>query len=75
MLQVPPAALLSVIQKGLEYTEAEINVGADGEKFSKFFGCFCGLTIIYIYIKNLTIFRQRTKNDRKVESPSQPESH
>lgn len=70
MLQVPPAALLSVIQKGLEYTEAEINVGADGEKF---FGCFCGLTIIYI--KNLTIFRQRTTNDRKVESPSQPESH
>jgi transducin (beta)-like 1 len=28
---VPPAALLSIIQKGLQYTEAEISVGEDGE--------------------------------------------
>ncbi|KAG5674924.1 hypothetical protein PVAND_004869 [Polypedilum vanderplanki] len=27
---VPPAALLSIIQKGLQYTEAEISVGEDG---------------------------------------------
>lgn len=30
---VPPAALLSIIQKGLQYTEAEISVGEDGETF------------------------------------------
>lgn len=29
--QVPPAALLAIIQKGLEFTEAEITVGEDGE--------------------------------------------
>ncbi|WAR27659.1 TB1RB-like protein [Mya arenaria] len=27
---VPPAALLSIIQKGLQYTEAEISIGEDG---------------------------------------------
>lgn len=27
---VPPAALLSILQKGLQYTEAEISVGEDG---------------------------------------------
>jgi transducin (beta)-like 1 len=27
---VPPAALLSIIQKGLQYTEAEISIGDDG---------------------------------------------
>lgn len=27
---VPPAALLSVLQKGLQYTEAEISIGEDG---------------------------------------------
>lgn len=29
---VPPAALLSIIQKGLQYTEAEISVGEDGKR-------------------------------------------
>jgi transducin (beta)-like 1 len=29
---VPPAALLSIIQKGLQYTEAEISVGDDGSE-------------------------------------------
>lgn len=32
---VPPAALLSIIQKGLQYTEAEISVGEDGELTSR----------------------------------------
>ena len=27
---MPPAALLSIIQKGLQYTEAEISIGDDG---------------------------------------------
>jgi transducin (beta)-like 1 len=27
---VPPAALLSILQKGLQYTEAEISIGEDG---------------------------------------------
>jgi len=27
---VPPAALLSIIQKGLQYTEAEVSIGDDG---------------------------------------------
>ncbi|EFX69348.1 hypothetical protein DAPPUDRAFT_329212 [Daphnia pulex] len=29
---VPPAALLSIIQKGLQFTEAEICVGDDGSE-------------------------------------------
>uniref|UniRef100_A0A6M2DMM1 Putative u4/u6 small nuclear ribonucleoprotein prp4 n=1 Tax=Xenopsylla cheopis TaxID=163159 RepID=A0A6M2DMM1_XENCH len=29
---VPPAALLSILQKGLQYTEAEISVGEDGSE-------------------------------------------
>ncbi|CAG7667495.1 unnamed protein product [Allacma fusca] len=29
---VPPAALLSIIQKGLQYTEAEISIGDDGSE-------------------------------------------
>ncbi len=29
---VPPAALLSIIQKGLQYTEAEISIGEDGSE-------------------------------------------
>lgn len=29
---VPPAALLSIIQKGLQYTEAEVSIGADGDR-------------------------------------------
>lgn len=31
---VPPAALLSIIQKGLQYTEAEVSIGADGDRAS-----------------------------------------
>lgn len=27
---VPPAALLTILQKGLQYTEAEISIGEDG---------------------------------------------
>lgn len=27
---VPPAALLSILQKGVQYTEAEISIGEDG---------------------------------------------
>jgi transducin (beta)-like 1 len=34
---VPPAALLSIIQKGLQYTEAEISVGEDGKIISNIF--------------------------------------
>lgn len=29
---MPPAALLSIIQKGLQYTEAEISIGEDGSE-------------------------------------------
>ena len=33
---VPPAALISIIQKGLQYTEAEISLSEDGtERFSE----------------------------------------
>jgi hypothetical protein len=30
---VPPAALLNILQKGLQYTEAEITIGEDGNNF------------------------------------------
>jgi len=36
---VPPAALLSILQKGLQYTEAEISIG---EVIFKGFDFFCG---------------------------------
>lgn len=32
---VPPAALLSIIQKGLQYTEAEISIGEVGRSVSQ----------------------------------------
>lgn len=28
---MPPAALLTILQKGLQYTEAEISIGEDGK--------------------------------------------
>lgn len=31
---VPPAALLTILQKGLQYTEAEISIGDDGKQFN-----------------------------------------
>lgn len=34
---VPPAALLTILQKGLQYTEAEISIGDDGEWFKSTF--------------------------------------
>lgn len=42
---VPPAALLSIIQKGLQYTEAEISVGEDGS-----FDCYYLLLSKFFYI-------------------------
>lgn len=35
---VPPAALLTILQKGLQYTEAEISIGEDGKIFLFFLG-------------------------------------
>lgn len=32
---VPPAALLNIIMKGLQYTEAEISIGEDGAQAKK----------------------------------------
>lgn len=34
---VPPAALLTILQKGLQYTEAEVCIGDDGELTDFFF--------------------------------------
>lgn len=35
---VPPAALLTILQKGLQYTEAEISIGEDGKlKYSNIY--------------------------------------
>lgn len=58
---VPPAALLSIIQKGLQYTEAEISVGEDGKSLY--------IVILYKLLLLLkSIFRYRNKNCGKAKS-------
>lgn len=44
---VPPAALLTVLQKGLQYTEAEISIGEDGTLIV-LYRWRCNITIIFV---------------------------
>ncbi|KAK2721851.1 F-box-like/WD repeat-containing protein TBL1X [Artemia franciscana] len=51
---VPPAALISIIQKGLQYTEAEISLSEDGtERFSE------GLSLIDAVMPDVVANRQQ----------------
>lgn len=56
---VPPAALLSIIQKGLQYTEAEISVGEDGKNLPNITQGMNSQTFLR--------FRNRAKNCREAE--------
>jgi hypothetical protein len=53
---VPPAALLSIIQKGLQYTEAEISVGEDGLSLN------IHLILYHFLSKMFSFYRYRDKN-------------
>lgn len=52
---MPPAALLTILQKGLQYTEAEISIGEDGEFNKKQqFTCFkkVKIDLKYLFLMN-----------------------
>lgn len=46
---VPPAALLNILQKGLQYTEAEITLGEDGKSV------FFITHMVYVLMNNVYI--------------------
>ncbi len=54
---VPPAALLSIIQKGLQFTEAEISIGEDGTERN-----IESLSLIDAVMPDVVITRQRDFN-------------
>ncbi|XP_054157939.1 F-box-like/WD repeat-containing protein TBL1X [Oppia nitens] len=58
---VPPAALLSIIQKGLQFTEAEISIGEDGVERQ-----IDSLSLIDAVMPDVVITRQRELNSRAV---------
>ena len=57
---VPPAALISIIQKGLQYTEAEVTVGEDGME-----RLFDSLTLIDAVMPDIVAVRQSQQNQQK----------
>ncbi|XP_063986941.1 F-box-like/WD repeat-containing protein TBL1XR1 isoform X2 [Diachasmimorpha longicaudata] len=58
---VPPAALLSVIQKGLQYTEAEISIGEDGSEQRM----IESLSLIDAVMPDVVASRQNQQNQAK----------
>lgn len=66
---VPPAALLSILQKGLQYTEAEISIGDDGTEHRM----VESLSLIDAVMPDVVATRQNQINQQKqqVKSESQ----
>nr|CAD7431881.1 unnamed protein product [Timema monikensis] len=58
---VPPAALLSIIQKGLQYTEAEISIGEDGAEQR----LVESLSLIDAVMPDVVASRQNQQNQQK----------
>lgn len=58
---VPPAALLSVLQKGLQYTEAEISIGEDGTEHRM----VESLSLIDAVMPDVVASRQNQQNQAK----------
>jgi len=58
---VPPAALLSIIQKGLQYTEAEIMIGEDGTEHRM----VESLSLIDAVMPDIVATRQNQINQQK----------
>jgi transducin (beta)-like 1 len=61
---VPPAALLSIIQKGLQYTEAEISIGEDGsERMIESLSLIDAVMPDVVASRQKEADRQKSKND------------
>lgn len=58
---MPPAALLSIIQKGLQYTEAEIMIGEDGTEHRM----VESLSLIDAVMPDIVATRQNQINQQK----------
>lgn len=58
---VPPAALLCILQKGLQYTEAEISIGEDGTEQRM----VESLTLIDAVMPDVVASRQNQQNQQK----------
>ncbi|XP_048514566.1 F-box-like/WD repeat-containing protein TBL1XR1 isoform X2 [Athalia rosae] len=58
---VPPAALLSILQKGLQYTEAEISIGGDGTEQRM----VESLSLIDAVMPDVVASRQNQQNQQK----------
>lgn len=58
---VPPAALLNIIQKGLQYTEAEISIGEDGTEHRT----IEGLSLIDAVMPDVVEYKQSQLNAQK----------
>jgi transducin (beta)-like 1 len=58
---VPPAALLSLLQKGLQYTEAEISIGDDGTEQR----LIESLSLIDAVMPEIVAVRQNMQNQQK----------
>nr|CAH7749580.1 unnamed protein product [Callosobruchus chinensis] len=58
---VPPAALLSILQKGLQYTEAEISIGEDGTEQRT----VESLSLIDAVMPDVVASRQNQQNQQK----------
>lgn len=59
---VPPAALLSILQKGLQYTEAEISIGEDGTTEQRMVE---SLSLIDAVMPDVVATRQNQINQQK----------
>lgn len=65
---VPPAALLSILQKGLQYTEAEISIGEDGVEQR----LVESLSLIDAVMPEVVAVRQNLQNQQKQATKTEP---
>ncbi|XP_014254874.1 F-box-like/WD repeat-containing protein TBL1XR1-B isoform X2 [Cimex lectularius] len=66
---VPPAALLSILQKGLQYTEAEISIGEDGSEQR----LVESLSLIDAVMPDIVATRQNQANQQKPVIKNEPQ--
>lgn len=68
---VPPAALLSIIQKGLQYTEAEISILEDGteQRLTE------SLSLIDAVMPDVVASRQNQQNQQKTVKSENPDTN
>ena len=65
---MPPAALLSILQKGLQYTEAEISIGEDGTETR----LAESLSLIDAVMPEVVAHRQNMHNQQKQATKTEP---